>query len=347
MRGLKVRSADTLHEWSSAILLDTAPGGVRAYVDAQSLLKLSLAGGTLTGPLNLPGDAVNILEAVPLGQVQELISTAVNALIGSAPATLDTLQEIAAALNNNPDAVSAITTQLTDKASLTTGATFVGAVNVPTVANGDNSTAAASTAWVLANAQAIDPALTNLVGLSTTGFITRVVGGGYATRTIVGTVGRIGVTNGDGLSLDPTIDLAPSGVTPGDYTKVTVDAFGRVTGGVDLVDLDLPSITPNAGSVFAGTPISITNAINSLQSAIAAAAGSADGAEDIWTADGVQTVFNFTNIDGSLAAARTYRVLVFVDGSRQPRSAYTISSTGVTFATPPSASVEIEAIQIA
>jgi hypothetical protein len=55
MRGLKVRSADALHDWSSAILLDTAPGGVRAYVDAQNLLKLPLAGGTLTGPLNLPG----------------------------------------------------------------------------------------------------------------------------------------------------------------------------------------------------------------------------------------------------------------------------------------------------
>jgi hypothetical protein len=199
---------------------------------------------------------------------------------------------------------------------------------------------------VLANAQVITPALTNLANLSTTGYVSSNGSGGYVTRSIVGTNGRIDVVNSNGITGDTTIDLAPSGVTPGNYTKVTVDAFGRVTGNVALIDLDLPWITPTAGSVFAGTPTSITNAINSLQSAIAAAAGAADGAEDTWTADGVQTVFNFTNVNGSLAAARTYRVLVFVDGSRQPRTAYTIGSTGITFAAPPSAGMEIEAIQI-
>lgn len=347
MRGLKVRSADTLHDWSVELLADSTPGGIRAYMDAQSLLKLSLTGGTMTGPLLLAGDAVNAYGAVPLSQVQSLISAAVNSLIGSAPATLDTLAEIAAALNNNPDAIAAITTQLTDKASLTTGAAFTGSVSVPTVANGNNSNAAASTAWVLANAQAVDPALTNLVELATTGLISRNGTGGYLTRSIIGTTGRVEVVNGDGVLGNPQIDLSPSGVTAGTYVKVTVDTYGRVIGTGAFIDTDLPWITPTAGSVFAGTATSITSAINSLQAAITAAAGASDGAEDTWTADGIKSAFDFANINGGLAAARQYRVLVFVDGSRQPRSAFTISSTGITFSSPPSAGLEIEAVQIA
>lgn len=347
MRGLKVRSADTLHDWSVALLADATPGGVRAYMDAQSLLKLSLNGGTMTGPLLLAGDAVNPYGAVTLSQAQALISAAVNSLIGSAPATLDTLQELAAALNNNPDAIAAITTQLTDKASLTTGAVFTGSVSVPTVANGNNSNAAASTAWVLANAQAVNPALTNLVDLATTGIISRNGAGGYVTRSVTGTTGRVEVSNGNGVLGNPQIDLSPSGVTAGTYMKVTVDTYGRVIGSGAFLDTDLPWVTPTAGSVFAGTPTSITSAINSLQAAIAAAVGAADGAEDTWAADGVKVAFDFANINGGLAAARQYRVLVFVDGARQPRSAFTISSTGITFTSAPSAGMEIEAVQIA
>lgn len=346
MRGLKVRSADILQDWSAALLADTSPGSIRDYIDTKNLLSLSVTGGTMEGPLLLADNALNPLAATPLRQVQELITTAVNSLIGAAPATLDTLQEIAAALSNNPNTIGAITTQLTDKASLTTGATFTGPVNVPTVTGGDSSSAAASTAWVLANTQAITPALTNFVNLSASGYVSKTVTG-YVARTIVGSNGRVNVVNGNGIDGNTTIDLATSGVVAGNYPKVVVDSFGRVVAGVALDVLDLPLITPMAGSVFTGTPVNIINAVNSLQAAIAAAAGAADGAEDVWVGNGVQTTFNFTNINGSLAATRQNRILVFTDGNRQPKLSYSINVLGITFESPPSPGMEIEALQIA
>lgn len=346
MRGLKVRSADSLHDWSVALLTHETAGGLRAYVDEQDLLLLPLSGGTMTGPLILAGDAVNSFAATPLGQVQTLISTAINALIGAAPGTLDTLEEIAATLNNDADVIGTILTGLTDKASLTAGAVFSGTITVPTVANGDNSTSAANTAWVLANTQAIDAGLTSFAALATTGLLVRTGAAAYESRAVTGTSGRVVVTDGDGVAGSPTIDLDVSGVTAGTYTKVVVDLYGRVTGTDTFVATDLPEVTPAAGTVFAGTPIDIVSALEGLQAAIAAAGGTADGAEDTWLGNGGQTEFLFTNITGSIAASRQNRVLVFVDGSRQPKSAFTINNTGITFTSAPSAGVEIDVVQI-
>ena len=85
--------------------------------------------------------------------------------------------------------------------------------------------------------------LAALEGLSSTGLIIRTGDGTATTRSIAGTSGRIGVTNGDGISGAPTIDLATSGVTAGTYIKSTVDAYGRVTAGASasLSELTAPS----------------------------------------------------------------------------------------------------------
>lgn len=47
------------------------------------------------------------------------VNNAIQAVIGAAPAALDTLQELAAALNNDANAVSALTTQIAAKADST------------------------------------------------------------------------------------------------------------------------------------------------------------------------------------------------------------------------------------
>jgi hypothetical protein len=93
------------------------------------------------------------------------------------------------------------------------------------------------------SAQGFDRDLQGIADLSTTGIITRVSDGNIATRTVTGTAGRISVTNGSGVSGNPTLDLINTTVTPATYntptiasatqtinaTKFTVDQFGRFT----------------------------------------------------------------------------------------------------------------------
>jgi len=80
-------------------------------------------------------------------------------------------------------------------------------------------------------AQPVDATLTALAAFNTNGLLTQTAADTFTGRTITGTAGRIGVTNGNGVSGNPTIDLAASGVTPGTYNNVTVDTYGRVTSG--------------------------------------------------------------------------------------------------------------------
>lgn len=73
--------------------------------------------------------------------------------------------------------------------------------------------------------------LSALEGLGSTGLAARTGTDTWAQRSVAGTAGRVTVTNGDGVSGNPTVDLASGVATPGTYTSVTVDTYGRVTSG--------------------------------------------------------------------------------------------------------------------
>lgn len=77
--------------------------------------------------------------------------------------------------------------------------------------------------------------LDNISGFASTGILTRTGAGAYSFRTITGTASNVTVTNGNGVSANPTIDLVDTAVTPNTYGSATsvptftVDQKGRIT----------------------------------------------------------------------------------------------------------------------
>mgnify|MGYP005834837459 CR=1 FL=1 len=126
------------------------------------------------------------------------------------------------------------------------------------------------TAWVNAapgatsGVQPYDSTLSALSGLSgTLGMIVETAEDTFVTREIVGTTGRITVTNGNGVLNNPTIDLASGVVTPGTYSSVTVDTYGRVVAGSAVETSTQVLLTNvNAGDIVKGTPVYVHSSGN-------------------------------------------------------------------------------------
>lgn len=325
MRGLKSRSADTIADWSLDVATSPVAGGVRAQLLALTAATLPLAGGTMTGPLLLAANAATGLNPVPLQQANTLIAAAIAALIAGAPSGLDTLAEISNSINNDPNFYTSILALLNTRAALT-GATFTGPVSVPSNTTLPNATV------TLSNVQ-------NLIAAAGGG-------GGGETLTPVSST-RLVKTLLSGSSF--SLDLAASGVAIGTYPKVTVDLYGRVIAGSTLQEVDLASISVNAYSTHAAAVYTIGSIVNQLAGEVAALQGSSgtgNGHEDTFTGNGTNTVFVWVNVVGSRVSTAPKRILIFIDGLRQPISSYTLSSTGVSFSTAPVINAEIEVLQI-
>lgn len=99
----------------------------------------------------------------------------------------------------------------------------------------------------------LDAGLQALGTFNTTGVLVATGTNTWASRTIQGTSGNISVTNGDGIAADPTIDLASvTQANTGNFVKVTLDGFGRVTGNTAVVQSDITSLVDSVYVNVAG-----------------------------------------------------------------------------------------------
>jgi hypothetical protein len=128
------------------------------------------------------------------------------------------------------------------------------------------------------------------------------------TGRTIGMTGDVTWTSGSfngSANVTGTATLANSGVTAGTYTKVTVDAKGRVTTGASLASGDLPTYT---GTITSGqvttalgyTPYNSTNPSGYLTDAMRNRGGVAQASIDSATLDGFYTQSNPGDSDGVL-----------------------------------------------
>ena len=104
-------------------------------------------------------------------------------------------------------------------------------------------------------AQAADATLTALAAYNTNGFLVQTAADTFVGRLIAtADSGRITVTNGNGVSGNPTLDLATTSITPGTYNGITFDAYGRATAATAMATNQIvESMTNgNAGAVVIG-----------------------------------------------------------------------------------------------
>jgi len=151
--------------------LATTVTAVNAYTDA-AVASLGNTASTTYVPLSDVGniDGVASLDAtgkipdsqIPAGitrdtELSSAISTAINNLIDGAPGALDTLNELAAAINDDASYASTITTALGLKAPLASPA-LTGTPTAPTAAADTSTTQIATTAFAKSEADAAQAA---------------------------------------------------------------------------------------------------------------------------------------------------------------------------------------------
>lgn len=159
--------ADTAHTHTPASLGAATASHTHAQADISGLvaalallapLASPALAGTPTAPTAPAGTATTQIATTAF------VATALAALVSSSPAALDTLNELAAALGNDPNFATTVTTLLAQKAPLASPA-LTGTPTAPTAAPGVSTTQIATTAFV----QAVAALLAPLSGATFTG----------------------------------------------------------------------------------------------------------------------------------------------------------------------------------
>lgn len=278
------------------------------------------------------------------------VQTAILALIGGAPATLDTLKEIAAAINNDPNFSTTINNALALKAPLASPA-LTGAPTAPTATQSTNNTQIATTAFVKA-------ALAGLVGsspaaLDTLNELAAALGNdpNFATTVMNALAGKqpldTTLTNLSGKSISGILEYLGLGEIPGRLLNIrTITTSGTyiptqgtksiiveaIGGGGASGNLTATGATQNAisaaGSNGAYAKARYTSGFSSV-SVTVGAGGTVNGAGGGNGGDGGTTSFGSLLVcpAGKGSGVGTAKVPPFNEGAAQPSSSP--SGTGI------------------
>ncbi|EFF2679103.1 phage tail protein [Escherichia coli] len=147
-KGLVQLSSETNSDSETMAATPKAVKSVKDLADTKAPIESPSLTGTPTAPTAAQGtNSTQIANTA-------FVKAAITALINGAPGTLDTLKEIAVAINNDPNFSTTINNALALKAPLASPA-LTGVPTAPTAAQGTNNTQIATTAYVRAAISAL------------------------------------------------------------------------------------------------------------------------------------------------------------------------------------------------
>ncbi|KAE9778524.1 phage tail protein [Escherichia coli] len=147
-KGLVQLSSETNSDSETMAATPKAVKSVKDLADTKAPIESPSLTGTPTAPTAAQGtNSTQIANTA-------FVKAAITALINGAPGTLDTLKEIASAINNDPNFSTTINNALALKAPLASPA-LTGIPTAPTAAQGTNNTQIATTAYVRAAISAL------------------------------------------------------------------------------------------------------------------------------------------------------------------------------------------------
>ncbi|HHU2341774.1 TPA: tail fiber protein, partial [Escherichia coli] len=147
-KGLVQLSSATNSDSETMAATPKAVKSIKDLADTKAPIESPSLTGTPTAPTAAQGtNSTQIANTA-------FVKAAITALINGAPGTLDTLKEIAAAINNDPNFSTTINNALALKAPLASPA-LTGIPTAPTAAQGTNNTQIATTAYVRAAISAL------------------------------------------------------------------------------------------------------------------------------------------------------------------------------------------------
>ena len=250
-------------------------GNLTGNVTGSASLNLLKSGDTMSGAIAMGANKItglgtptaNTTDAANTAYVDTAITTAITNVIASAPALLDTLDELAAALGDDANFATTVTTNLAAKANIASP-TFTGVPAAPTASVNTNTTQIATTAYVMA----ATVAPSNLTGpITSSGSATSIASQtGTGTKFVVDTsptlvtpvLGVATATSINGTTIPSSVTLVKTGDTLATLSATTSAQLAGVisdeTGSGALVFGTSPTLTTPVLGSATGTSLGLT-----------------------------------------------------------------------------------------